>query len=379
MPKKKKAHARRHTSTNPHLWGFDYGFLPNAMIVGNLEFPGLLTNAQIDAVAYGMTHSRLLKATVPTITLLAKDPDNLKKAFDVFHHWSKNADPDAVELTLIFLRAGGYYLVISPELTRLQQRLFAYDRTHRSISSTPMWCKKLDSVDPVLQQIREINSSSSISPFILSGAVHRGATEATTLRSIKEVEGLYELLKFEATFVDEADVAPGTFASAVLSIDAGSDLSVGKSRPDRDPRGIADRRAEALACHFPVTLERLRVGGVVRSLATEPQLSGIFPWQIEQAICNMELQRELNRPIVRTYQDVEDRIVTALRGRYELADGRGLGLADIELVRKQVIADGNRLLTHVKGGRRGRLSSLQGRLRELSLLDGVSVVLQNRR
>ena len=376
---KKKAHPRRNTSTNPHLWGFDYGFLPNAMIVGNLDFPSYLTDARIDAVAYGMAHSRQLEATVPTITLLAKDPHNLKRAFDVFHHWSENTDPDAVELTLVFLRTGGYYLVISPELTRLQQRSLAYNRTHRSISSSVMWCKKLDSVDPILQQIRAINSSSSISPFILSGAKYSGPATATTLNSItiEEIEGLPELLKFEAHFVDDADVTDGTLASAVLSIEAGSDSPVGKSLSDRAPSSIAERRAEALACHFPVTLERLRVSGTARSLAREPRLCGIRPWQIEQATCNVVLQKELHRPIVRTYQEVEDQVVAALDERYELADGRELRLADVELIRKQVIADGNRLLSHVKGGRRGRLSRLQDRLRELSLLDGASAWLRH--
>src|SRR3954465_9858565 len=97
-PKKRKKRTQRATSHTTPLRGFDFGCLPYAMALATVEFPGHLTAASVDAVAYGSVWSEPLRQTIPTISLVAQNGNELTKAFQAFNAWSQMTDPDSVEI-----------------------------------------------------------------------------------------------------------------------------------------------------------------------------------------------------------------------------------------------------------------------------------------
>ena len=375
---KKRKTPRRNKAPGAPQWGFDYGCPPNAMAVGGLDFTTLLTDAHIDGIAYGTGHSPELNEEVPAITLVAQDGDALAKAFSIFHNWTTSSDPDAVEMTFVFRDSRSYILGISPEPSRMEQRLLGYARTRQAISVSALWCKPIDSVHPMLLSFRDHYASARIAPYILDGATYFGPRTAIPHAAsiqLREVSGLRPLLKFEVTFVNESEVAAGTIGWLASRIQSSPrpQASAGPNRPESNE--ISARRHRALSEHFPVTLERMRSSAEVQEMSRQLLGDGIEPWQVEQALCNLVLSMDLDKEHVKTRQQMRERIIATLDARFECADGSVLPLFGIDRIRSQVLADGNELLTHLKKKRKDDLSAMQSRLRSLRVSDGASVVM----
>ena len=368
--KRKRPHASPRTPK-----GFDFGCLPFAMGVGSFDFPAHLSAASVGAVAYGSAWSEVIGKTVPTISLVAMDGDELAKAFDIFNAWSKATDPDSVELTFAFRKSGGYVLAISAEPSRLTQRTLGFDRTHRTMLAGATWFKPMDSTHPLLLRFRE-RCSAPIAPFLFEGVRFPGPPSG--LRSspvptdLARIPGLQPLLKFEVQFVDEDQARPETIGW--LALNSGH-LPVSKL-PDRtksESKDIARQRVETLKCHFPVTLERLRRGSTMTDLAGQLVMEGILAWQIEQAICNLVLSKEIGcglHYVGLNGHKVEATILQAMRSRHEIADGENLPQFALNDVRTQILADGNALLRYLGQESAEQLVSLQENLKSVSALEG---------
>ena len=113
---------RRAAQRNRTEYGFDYGIGITTMAVGSLEFNKNLVGAEVVAVAYGLEYSQKLGMTVPSITLVGRNEEPLRKAFEEFSDWAEATDADAIELTIVFMKSGGYRLCISPETGALFKR-----------------------------------------------------------------------------------------------------------------------------------------------------------------------------------------------------------------------------------------------------------------
>ena len=375
--RKKQKSKKRTKAPRPSQWGFDYGCPPEAIAVSGLDLPTLLTEAGVDAVAYYKQHSPELDQSVQALTLVANNRVPLVKAFELFHEWAADSDSDAVEITFVLRNTGGYILGISPEPSRMEQRCCGYARTHQVISVSQLWCKPIDSVHPMLLSFKDQYESARIAPYILDGATYigpRSSLSTTSSVELNEVPGLQPLLKFELTFVNEGEAAPGSIGWLASKIQS-SPTAQGSNVPDRpEPSGIATRRRRSLSQHFPVTLERMRMSARAQEIVEELQREGIQPWQVEQALCNLILGAELDKQSAKTRQQVSERAIDALDSRYEPADGSAFPLFQIDRIRSQVLADGNALLAHMMARPRSDLSSLQSRLHMLGLLDGPSAV-----
>ena len=344
------------------------------MGVGSFDFPRHLSAASVGAVAYGSAWSEVIRRTVPTISLVGMDGDELAKAFDIFNSWSKATDPDSVELTFAFRKRGGYVLAISVEPLRLTQRTLGFDRTHRTMLAGATWFKPMDSTHALLLKFRE-HCSAPIAPFLFEGVrfpgLLKGLRSSPVPTDLVPIPGLQPLLKFEVQFVDEDQARPETIAWMALNWDS---LKVTKL-PDRakpEPKDITRQRVKTLRCHFPVTLERLRRGSIMTDLASELVTQGILEWQIEQAVCNLVLSREISQGL--HYGGLNDRkteeaILQAIRSRHEIADGETLPQFTLNDVRTQILADGNALLRYLERPSAEELGSLQSNLRSASALE----------
>jgi hypothetical protein len=379
---KRKKHTRRGSAGTAQPRGFDYGCLALAAAVATFEFPGHLSAASVNGVAYGGAWSEAVNQTVPTISLVAQNGSELLKAFEAFNAWSGMTDPDSVELTFVFRNTGGYVLAISPEYSRLERRCLGFDRTHRAMAFAPTWFKPIDSVHPLLRRFRQ-HCTAPIAPFLFDGVTHAGSRDLLTTSPtppVLPIPGVKPLLKFEVTFIDEADVTPNSIGWLALRVGSEPRTNLPKSTegpPKPDPADLAKQRVKTLAHHFPVTLERVRRHPSVPLLFRELTQIGVKSWQLEQALCNLVLSAEIGRgPHYSglSTRKFESGIIKALRSRYELADGGSTPTFTAEEVRTQILADANALLRFLGHETSPDLTGVQAALRSASALDATGAI-----
>ncbi|MDE0527445.1 MAG: hypothetical protein OXH85_01925 [Truepera sp.] len=377
MKRKKRTARSSAQKTQPR--GFDYGCLPYARALGSFKFPGHLSAASVDAVAYGDVWSEAVSQRVPTISLVAQHRDEVAKAFEEFNAWSQMTDPDSVEITFVFRNNGGYVLAISPEYSRLERRCLGYDRAHRTFFIAPVWSKRIDSVHPLLRNFRDY-CSASIAPFVFGGATYVGPRSVLTPQSpleVSPIRGLKSLLKFEVTFIDEDGVTPNSIGWVALKDELQQTPKTPPGPPKPGPDDIAEQRVKTLSHHFPVTLERIRRSVFLPPLVLQLAESGVRPWQIEQALCNLVLSTEMGRGvhfIGLSACKAKGDIIEAIGSQYELADGDDIPEFSIEEIITQVIADGNVLLHHLGRKSRKDLASVQKALQSVSALEAATAI-----
>jgi hypothetical protein len=378
--KKRKKRTQRPTGRTTTPRGFDFGCFPYAMALATFEFPGHLSAASVDGVAYGSVWSEAVRQTIPTISLIAQNGDELTKAFEAFNAWSRMTDPDSVEITFVFRNSGGYVLAISPEYLRLERRCLGFDRTHQAVAIAPTWFKPIDSVHPLLRRFRR-HCSAPIAPFLFTGATYvgpRGVLTPASAPDIRPIPKLDPLLKFEVKFIDENEVTPESIGWLALKAAEKPKTTLPKSSagpPTPKAEDVARHRAKALAHHFPVTLERIRRSALVPTLVGELAVDGVRPWQVEQALCNLVLSTEIDRGahyIGLSARKVDDSIIKALRSRYEFADGSAIPTFSGDVVRTQVLADANALLRFLGKNSVAELASAQAALASASALEGAA-------
>ena len=349
------------------------------MAVGPYDFPRHLHDCSVDAVAYGTLQSAELHQQTFAVSLVAQHPQPLASAFREFHAWAQATDPDSLELTFVFLNAGGYILALTPQHARFVRRCLGFDRSHQIITIGPTWCKPMTTVHPALRAFRNY-CCSPLAPFYFGASTYIGPSNALTTSSpppISPVSAIAPLLKFEATFVDEDDVTPNSTAWIALHTQSPqTPPSPPPTAPPPDPSHIAQLRRKTLAHHFPVSPERVRRAGHVLTLMRQLPPNTVRPWQIEQALCNLLLSVQTSSPLHFhgfTVSQVRDHVTHAIASRSELADGSATPTFTPTQVATQVLADGNALLRPFQKRKRDTLPKLQRALASLSLLDASPV------
>lgn len=383
MAKSKKLKKRGHLRTEAlkeQPRGFDYGCLPYAMAVGTFDFLTHLNAASVDGVAYGAAWSEAVSQTVPTILLVGQNGAELAKVFEAFNAWGTMTDPDSVEITFVFRKAGGYVLAVSAEYSRLGRRCLGFDRTYKPLVFAATWFKKMDSTNPLLLEFRDY-CSSPVAPFLFDGVVYSPdkALNASSPPDVRPIPNLNPLLKFDVKFVDEDDVEPNTIGWIALTTGARPLSKSSKGPPKPKPDDIAQERVQSLRYHFPVTLERLRRSSSVRELMGKLKRDGVRSWQVEQALCNLVLSAEMGYAphyVGLSKRKAERLILDALRWRHEFASGTELPSFDVEAVRTQVVADGNALLRHVGNKTANNLVTLQEMLQSRLVLEAPAAVME---
>jgi hypothetical protein len=347
-----------------------------------VSFVELLKQAEIVACAYHYAQSGPLGVPMREIALVGRNAEALARVFAEFKRWSNSTDGDAVELIFIFLKGGGYLLSIGRELTRATRDFRGSDRTVSPILMSGSYIKKFDTRHPAVEELREYKSKFLISPFLFGAAFKRGSDKLPILDDVQPLHDLEPLLKFEAEFLDEEDILPGTSHHLLITLAQQSEV-LKKDRKASIPRLPEPRqqqpadyfrhRTEMLGRHFPVTIERIR-SGRYSTMMTSLKAQGVRDWQIEQAVCNLLLSASFSngQPFYTALEHDEftNRIVDALRLRQEKSDTPDLSHFSSNDILTQVRLDALELLREV--GRPSSLStldSLQKKLADVSLLE----------
>lgn len=382
----KLGHASERVST-PILsreHGFDFGLEVRALAVSDTSFIGLLQEAEVVACAYGYVMSGPLGVPMFEMSLVGTNSEPLSKAFTEFKRWATSSDGDAVELTFIFLKEGGYVLSICREHSRALHDLLGSGRTFSPILVGAVYNKRLDTRDPTIERFRQFKTKHLISPFLFGAATVKPNTgTAPAIQEVCPLPDVEPLLKFEADFLDEGAVGPDNPHYPIITmIHKPRSLSRKRRRPhlplppkpSQQPEIHFRHRAGILQRHFPVTVERIRAGRYPETMSALRE-RGVKDWQVEQAVANLLLSNSICSGQL-FYADVpsEDlprRIGQATEQREERSDTPELTQFSTEDIITQVQLDAVALL-RLEGqviSTSSGLDSLQKRLASLNLLE----------
>jgi len=345
-----------------------------------------LSGADIFGCAYGYMYSKELQANVPYIGLVGSNGERLAEAFQEFQRWTSDSQTEAVNLTFVFLEEGGYLIGVGPRQDALRRTLGYADSVRDPMFVSGAWIKKFDTATSAVKSFRKYHEGHLVAPFVFSAGSHPPSKSplGADMNLIRPVPGAPDIVKFRATFTDEANAEEHTEAGMILGVHRASendDSTVGhRKHPSRKsaPADYFRRRALSLRRHFPVTVERIRKlhahSEIIEALGT----SGFRAWQCEQAICNLVLSASMcggvfhYLPIRRGHLGNE--ISAALQNRFEEADGTViLESLTPALLQAQVVLDAVSLLAESGANpKRDEPELLQRLLAQRSLLDDSS-------
>jgi hypothetical protein len=320
------------------------------------------------------------------IALVGINREPLIKAFTAFERWAASGDGDAVKLTFIFLKDGGYLLCIEREPSRTTHDLTGSDRIYSTILFGGSYIKQFDTRHPALEELRQYKQAFLISPFLLGAAVlETPSTPAPN--NIDPLDEVAPVLKFEADFLDEDAILPGTSFYSLLRNKPNSEpirkhqkrdfLSSLPAPEPQQPEEYFRHRTRMLERYFPVTIERIRAGryaGMMNVL----QSRGVKEWQVKQAACNLLLSASLFDGLLfypnLTAEELTSGVTKALEGREERSDTPEISRFSTEQIIAQVQLDAIALLE----AERQTISSLdldnlQRKLAQLNLLEPLNV------
>jgi hypothetical protein len=304
------------------------------LLATDVSFIQLLKEAEVVACAYRYVPEGPLGVAMREIALVGVRREPLTKAFTEFERWAASGDGDAVKLTFIFLIDGGYLLCIEREPSRATHDLKGSDRTYSTILFAGSYIKKFDTRQPALEELRKYKRTFLISPFLFSAAaLQNSSNNLPALNGVQPLNEVTPLLKFEADFLDEATILPGTSHYSLLKMPKHSNVSPKKNKksffsslpePKRQqPAEYFLHRARMLEHHFPVTIERIRSGRYAEMMDTL-RSKGIKDWQFEQAACNLLLSAsafdgQLFYPNLKA-EEFTRRVAAAIEQREERSD-----------------------------------------------------------
>jgi hypothetical protein len=315
--------------------GYDFGGEHHTVYVGSLSFIESLKVANVVGCSYGIAYSEDLGSNLAIVSLVGRDEKALSDAFKEFESWSAGSGTQAVDLTFIFLTKGGYLLGISPRVEALTRRFNADASPLSPIVMSGSWIKPLETRQRPVEDLRSYCEQNLLAPFLFHGSILPSSqtvvgSNPDSLRPI----GPRPQLIFRATFADENKVNrdDGSPVAGILAIHRGSQTQRPSRRerpkmPQRQlvPEDFRRRRSAILEKNFPVTLERLRHFGNHRDIITALESAGVHRWQIEQAICNLNLSFSSRNGVLH-YTTVQNghlvrHVTEALTRRFEEADG----------------------------------------------------------
>lgn len=384
--KTKRKRRKPSKGSAPKPKGYDFGSSERSLLVASFDFVKALHDADIFGCAYGMSSNNVLRTALIEVSLIGKNADSLESAFQEFIRWGADEDGDVVALTFVFLKEGGYLLGVGHDVERLEHRLRANDRVFVPLYYGGSWVKKFDSRHAMLKQLAEYKKS-LISPFLFSAAFHPPADDPAdlNLNSIRPIQGIEPIIKLEATFTLEEDVQDHSQEWGLLQIYRSKEptsnirdandriLKLSEPGPKDDLQSFLDRRQEMLFRHFPVTLSRLRRSKEHMGYLKELIGQGVRQWQVEQALCNLILSREIcekDHYIGLSQKESLDKIISALQSRFEQADSvDSIAELTLDAIQHQIELDSKVLLSHFKVRPKAMsLRSLVGQLDEEGLL-----------
>ena len=342
-----------------------------------MEFNKNLVDADVVAIAYGFDYSQILGLQVPAITLIGRNEEPLRKAFEEFSYWAEQTDADSIEVTIVLMKDGGYRLCISPEVGALYKRALKYDTVVNPLALQLTWIKVINTTSQPLIDFREMHSAGIIRPFLLRAARYTGillSNSPLISELFHPIPHREELLKFEIRFVD--DKSKDDLHWQRIALGGGNVEPESVVEDWTMPKSMVwTRRNEVLKRLFPVTIWSSKSFEPSIELRHAAKTCGLREWQIDQAICNLVLSREITHGNYHfqgcSKSDWPDQLWHTLISRFEIyrTDQQGIEQLTVEAIARQAILDAKILLKQY-GVKRvpNKLKRIQYLLQKHSLL-----------
>lgn len=333
------------TASDIRKHGWDFGLGIHTILVSAPDFIEHLKSADIVACMYGLDYSKLLHSTLPFIALVGKNRTAAREAFKELHRWCEVSDGDAIHLSIVINKKVGYRVGIWPDAYKLIHRLSGFDRVTKPILTLPAWAKPFDTKNPWLEKLLQY-SRQPLSPFLLTVMSYsRDVASLTQItppdsptpglpQGFEPIDDFPSILKFNLEIETEANAAKNPNTSFLMSYTNRKKVKkqIKKSRKELKKKHIAtsseinSERRRLLEYFFPVTIERARQHNLTGRITNSDVSPDIAPWQVEQAICNAVLSRELTHGNSH-YQGIDSdtlraSITDGLKSHFELADGK---------------------------------------------------------
>lgn len=363
--------------------GFDFGQPLTSFVESGFEHLDHFAEAEVGGCSYGYVRSAEVGAVIPVVTLLARHEAPLRTAMSELRSWGDGVDGDAVEMTVVFMKNGGWLLGLSPEARRLAARTQTADLLLDPLYFAPTWIKTLDTTDHFLRRFEQYHEA-MFAPFILSAAVWRGSPPNQRRPHDTQMDPLEQrlsLLKFQCTFSDEDSVEAGSQAAVMLATFKRDGKlrrarrSSGGEAPGRpDITRIQAKREQVLASLFTVSRRRADRTGLTAGMMEQLAPLGIQRWQVDQAIANVVLSRKMcgeDHYAPLENKSLKRAVIEGAFNHVEFADG-DLSQFTIapEILERQIDLDGRDLL-RIFGHqpKRDGVAATLGELRRRRLID----------
>lgn len=364
------------------LRGFDFGTSFNIGVPIVPRFAEHLHAAGVEGCAYGQYPISSLRTTVPSISLIGTNADSFRSAFAEFRDWTRGSDADAVQMHFIFLKKGGYILGITPDQERWEARTTSGDPMLDPLLLVLIWMKPIDTVHPMLTRIRNYYQEAFTAPIAFTAAVTPNPGIIATATGLLPIEDIEPLVKFKWHFVDEASASDPASQMILRIYKQQSRRSKKTGRmssqapiPSRSKDEWNRKRRTVLHQVFPVTTARFHRSSIFDQIQEALRKFSIRPWQIDQAVANLILSKEVASGTLHyagvgkdTFDDV---LLDAARRHVEISDSKDtIAGLDIDSVITQIKLDIRYLLkAHGKASANSDLQKLQGKLIREGLAD----------
>jgi hypothetical protein len=274
--------------------GFDYGLDRPTTIMTPPVFEEEMRRANIIACAYGQMSAPGVGSVVPCISMVARHPEPLTKAFKQFHAWIEATGPDALKVEILYSR-DGYYIAFGPEYRHAMWRTVGVDQFISPTFFGVTYIKTIDSRNSFLDDLAQY-AKSPVAPIKLLGACFTGSHPngpAPNPSEIQPVSDCPELLLFNLPVYKTKAEVPEFSGLRIMAAGPTNEGQV-KSYKEFEQRTMgpedANRsRERRLAALMPVTIHMLRTYPPLQEKLKALQKRGVARWQIEQAVVNQRL------------------------------------------------------------------------------------------
>jgi len=317
--RRKKKKKRRHDQlpSSPEK-GFDFGEQPDAMAVTDFDFIQPLMDAGVFACAYGEQRIVGFPSPIPVVTLVGENPSAFEKAFEHFARWGCQEDGDAVDIIMLLKRDGTYEMWIGPEVERSMYRILPQADLCRPMMFFSSWIKQFDSTHPMVHELKRY-CESAISPVVVGAAI--GNKKQTDPSQIEPIQHLPEFIKFELKIIEEGeDSVDPRFNRQNRQYDSR------RPPPKRplSPREYRSQRRQTFDVAFPVSRERIRRSGLLKSVRELPGFADVSETQVIQAAINLMLSAEMvpgDYHYSKITEELPKKLWDHINSRHETANG----------------------------------------------------------
>lgn len=296
----KKKSKKPNKSKPAVMAGFDYGCPSKIMFLTPPDYNDNLRASEIVGCAYGTDFSDECGANIPILSLMVKNIDKIKLAFDQFRSWINATGPDALRVEILYDEAG-YCIALGPDVRHALWRTSGVGDNNDVVVMGLTYIKPIDSRHVYLENIAEY-SASPVAPIYLGAVEYIGLdkptrqTDGHSLRSIRDCPPI--LLLNLPVYKTKSEIPIHSGLVTRGGMPDRNELERAKNEHDEErmsPKSLMRERDRRLEAFMPITLHLLRTDEAWISKLEELKKSGFMTWQLEQAVINHRLWKSATK------------------------------------------------------------------------------------